>query len=323
MVRSLITGVSGFVASHLARYLLEQGEEVIGTYRWQEDLSRLKDIKDRLNMMTMDLIDAKSCRDVISAWQPDYIYHLAAESFVPDSFKAPALYIQVNTIGTLNLLEAVENMRGRYGYGPVIHLCSSSEVYGQVEANEVPIKETNPLRPQNPYGVSKLGADMLGYVYWKCYGLKIIRTRMFTHTGPGRTMLSAESSFARQIALIEKGLQKPVVKVGNLESVRTIADVRDAVKAYYILMRKCCPGEVYNIAGTEVMEVGDILNYLISLSPAKDKITVRVDSALLRPADVNLQIVDTSKFFKETGWQPEIPFEKTMQDLLDWWRANV
>ena len=320
MTIELITGIGGFVASHMADYLLEKGSEVVGTSRWTEDLSRVAHIKDKFVMVPVDLLDLSSCLRCLSMHRPQYIYHLAAQSYVPDSFIYPAITIQTNTVGTLNLLEAVRLIKD---YDPIIHICSSSEVYGQVNPDEVPIKESQPLRPQNPYAVGKVGADMIAYVYWRNYKIKTIRTRMFTHTGPRRTMSSAESSFARQIAMIEKELQEPVVRVGNLESIRTIADVRDAVRAYYILVRECRLGEVYNIGGDRTMKIGDMLDYLLSLSSMRDQIRVEVDPNLLRPADVTLQIPDSSKFKNETGWQPKIPFEKTMSDLLDYWRGNV
>lgn len=327
MVKSLITGICGFVASHMADYLLEKGEQVIGTYRWIEDFSRIDHIKDKLTLVPMDLLDLGSCIRCIDKHRPDYIYHLAGQSYVPDSFIYPAQTIMTNTIGTLNLLEAIRmpypGALGEKGYDPVIEVTSSAEVYGYVEEDEIPIKETQPFRPQNPYAVGKIGADMIAYVYWRNYNLKIIRTRLFSHTGARRTMMSAESTFAYQIARIEKGLQEPVVKVGWLDSIRTIADVRDAVRAYYILVRKCRPGEVYNIAGNKVIKIGEILNYLISLSPMRDEIKIEVDPERVRVADVPLQIADISKFQKETGWSPEIPFEKTMTDLLNWWRENV
>ena len=320
MIVELITGIGGFVASHMADYLLEKDSKVIGTSRWTEDLSRIKHLEGKFIMAPMDLLDLSSCVRCIKEYRPEYIYHLAAQSYVPDSFIYPAITIQTNTIGTLNLLEAV---RFAKDYDPVVHVCSSSEVYGQVTEDEVPIKETNPFRPQNPYAVGKVGADMIAYVYWRNYKIRTIRTRMFTHTGPRRTMSSAEASFARQIAMIEKGLQEPVVKVGNLKSVRTIADVRDAVRAYYILVRKCTAGEVYNIGGDRTMSIGDMLECLLSLSPMHSQIKVEVDPNLLRPADVTLQIPDSSKFKNETGWQPEIPFETTMLDLLNFWRSKV
>lgn len=323
MVKNLITGIGGFVASHLADFLLESGEEVIGTYRWTEDLKRIDHIIDRIKRVPVDLLDLSATWTALDAHRPDYIYHLAAQSYVTDSFSNPAITIQTNTMGTLYLLDAVRLLKQKEGYDPVIHVCSSSEVYGQVKEHEVPIRESNEFRPANPYAVGKVGEDMIAYQYHQSYGIKAIRTRMFTHTGPRRTMMSAECNFARQIALIEKGRQQPTIRVGNLDSIRTFADVRDAVRAYYVLVRKCRPGEVYNIGGDRTMRIGDMLAHLIGLSPMKDRIQVEVDPQLLRPSDVTLQIPDCSKFKDESGWQPTIPFEKTMQDLLDWWRANI
>ena len=350
MVKNLITGIAGFVASHLANYLLEKGETVYGTYRWNEDLSRIQHIKDKITMIPADLLDLKSMIDAVATAKPDYIFHLAAQSYVPDSFKYPELTIQTNTIGTYNLLEAVRYLREiteavieetvkevraitfikqTVKFDPVIHICSSSEVYGQVDKKDIPIKETQAFNPANPYAVGKIGADMLGLLYFKNYGLKVIRTRMFTHSGPRRTMMSAEVNFARQIALIEKDTKDPknkgdyIINHGNLDSIRTWSDVRDAVRAYWLLVRKCTPGEVYNIGGNTQKTIGEMLDYLISLSPVKEFIYKEQDPSLLRPSDVTLQIPDTSKFIKATGWKPEHTFEQTMQDLLDWWRENV
>ena len=332
---NLITGIGGFVASHLADYLLEQGEVVYGTCRWIEDQSRINHLKANPNfhLVPMDLNDLSSCIKAIEEVVPDYIFHLAAQSYVNDSFRYPEETLRTNIIGTYNLLEAVRLLRDSqisqlnsdegYDWDPVIHVCSSSEVYGIVKSEELPIKESQPFRPANPYGVSKVGEDMLALMYWQNFGIKTIRTRMFTHTGPRRTMMSAESHFAKQIAKIEKGLQEPIVYHGNLNSLRTWADVRDAVKAYYLLVHKCPPGEVYNIGGNTQKTVGEMLDYLISLSSAKDKIIKKMDPVLLRPNDVTLQVPDSSKFMNETGWKPEIPFEKTMEDLLNWWREYV
>jgi GDP-D-mannose dehydratase len=363
IVTSFITGVGGFVASHLARYLLEQGETVYGTYRWNEDLSRLKDFKKgELILIPMDLNDLSSCIKAIKQSKPDYIFHLAAQSYVGDSFDYPEETIRTNTIGTLKLLEAVRIVRqdlsntSEYGivyddtkptpgtqksllkkdgdtmnlvnvnasgrFDPVVHVCSSSEVYGLVKKEDIPIKESQQFNPSNPYAVGKVGEDMVALMYWTNYGIKTIRTRMFTHTGPGRTMMSAECNFARQIALIEKGEQDPVISHGNLDSIRTWADVRDAVRAYYLLVRKCKPGEVYNIGGNTAKTIGEMLKYLISIS-IYDNIKTVVDPKLLRPYDVTLQIPDCSKFINETGWKPLYTFEQTMCDLLDWWRKNA
>ena len=652
MVKNLITGIGGFVASHLADYLLEHGEEVYGTYRWTEDLSKIQHIKEKITLISMDLNDLSSCIKAIEEVSPDYVYHLAAQSFVNDSFRYPEETLRTNIIGTYHLLEAIHMNKG---CNPVIHVCSSSEVYGQVQKDEVPIKETNAFRPANPYAVSKVGEDMIAYLYWLNYKMKIIRTRMFTHsvsrwtpviirdkngidikyiselyekernnqiwnlekekieiwnygkwtkiinlschpinhkkileitcrggsvdatdnhsiinsegyeteasklikgnkvkitnmptvdsstdyemldeelawlyglfvaegdfaqkrrfrisnkdkdlltkageiilrklgynsilrneknelyrldvlkcsdfvrknynkfyakdknkripleilnsakdikkkflegynlgdgdnnheiksefyrfktkspilamglcfitenlgfkykihiehrkekryyeirllnqlntnngrwllksndeivsvkeikyegevwdfetenhwfnagigglivhnTGPRRSMESAEIAFAKQIVRIEKGLQEPVIKVGNLNSVRTFADVRDAVRAYYALAHKCTFGEVYNIGGNLTMSIGEMLKKLISLSNYKGEIKIEIDPKLLRPADVTLQIPDISKFVNETGWKPTIHFDQTLKDILDYWRENI
>ncbi len=324
MVKSLITGIGGFVASYLADLLLEKDEQVFGTYRWTEDLSRINHIKNRINLIPCDLLDLSSCIRAIRESKPDYIYHLAAQSYVSDSYSNPIITIETNTVGTTNLLEAIRiTKEDSPSYDPIIHVCSTSEVYGLVEEGDLPIKENQALNPGNPYAVGKLGGDMAALVYWTNFKIKTIRTRMFTHTGPRRTMMSAECNFARQIAMIEKGKQEPIIHHGNLDSVRTWADVRDAVRAYYDLVRRCTPGEVYNIGGNTTKTIGEVLDYLISLSPMKDKIQKVQDPKLMRPYDVTLQIPDCSKFLNQTGWKPTFSFEQTMQDLLNWWRETV
>ena len=319
MTRALITGITGFVGSHLAEFLLTKGEEVFGTYRWRSPKDNIRHILNKIILVPCELRDAESCYQAIKAVKPDVIYHLAAQSYVPVSFTQPADTIETNGIGTINLLEAIRKL----DLDPIIHVCSSSEVYGNPTADEVPMKETNPLRPYSPYGVSKVGEDLVAYQYWLCYGMKTIRTRMFTHTGPRRGEVFVMSWFAKQIALIEAGKQEPVVRVGNLESVRTFADVRDTVRAYWMLTQKCPAGEVYNIGGDRTMTIKEMLDHLLARTPMKNKISIMVDPALLRPSDVTLQIPDCSKFKKATGWEPEIPFEKTVQDILDYWRAKV
>jgi GDP-mannose 4,6-dehydratase len=339
MIRNMITGIGGFVASHLARYLLEQGEEVYGTLRWTEDLSRIEDIKSQIHLVPMDLNDAFSCIKAIEDIKPDFIFHLAAQSYVSDSFVYPVETIRTNTLGTLNLLEAVRLVRDRYSVAvhgeysynqrnPVIHICSSSEVYGLVTPDLVPIKEECRFNPSNPYAVGKVGEDMLALLYWTNYGIKTIRTRMFTHTGYGRTMLSAECNFAKQIAQIEYVLSKGEkcsfsIKHGNLNSVRTWADVRDAVRAYYCLVRKGIPGEVYNIGGSTTKTIGEVLDYLISQSPLREFLIKEQDPKLMRPYDVTLQIPDCSKFKRDTGWEPIYTFEDTMKEVLRYWRNHV
>jgi len=257
----------------------------------------------------------------------DRFFHLAAQSFVPFSFMAPGETLRTNVIGTLNLLDAIKvNMNNLWvpAYresNPAVLICSSSEVYGQVRKEDVPITEDCPLRPASPYAVSKVGEDMLGLQYYLSYGMKIIRTRAFTHTGPRRGPGFCASSFAKQIAEIEARKADNPIHVGNLDSVRTWADVRDIVKAYWKALCYCKPGEVYNVGGDRTATVGEVLEMLKVM--ARCKIEHVVEPTLLRPSDVTLQIPDTSKFRRATGWEPEIPLEETLLDLLDYWRQKV
>jgi len=325
MSKNLLTGIGGFVASHLADYLLEQKEQVIGSYRWNEDLSKITHIRDKITMIPADLLDLSSLIRLIADNKPDVIYHLAAQSFVNDSFTNPIITVETNTIGTLNLLESIRLTKDyiHKDYNPIIMLCSSSEYYGKVNKDEVPITESNPPRPGNQYAIGKIGADMSGYFYSKYYGMKIITTRFFTHTGDRRTMDSAEVNFAKQIAKIEYGLQEPIVRHGNLNSVRTWANVKDAVKAYYLLSKTGSMGEVYNIGGTQTKTIGEMLSYMISLSSMKDIIITIEDPALVRNVDVNLQIVDTSKFKENCNYEFNISFEETIKSVLDFWRNKI
>jgi GDPmannose 4,6-dehydratase/GDP-4-dehydro-6-deoxy-D-mannose reductase len=318
-MKVLITGITGMVGSHLAEYILTNhaSVEVHGLIRWRSPLDNIRDIQSRIRLHHAELRDLNSIVVLLKSIAPDWIFHLAAQSYVSTSFDAPADTIHTNVIGTTNLLDAIRITE----ISPKIHICSSSEVYGQVTQDEVPIRETNPFRPASPYAVSKVGEDMIALQYFISYGIKTVRTRMFTHSGPRRGEVFAESTFARQIAEIEAGIRSNPVKVGNLHSVRTVADVRDAVKAYWLLMEKCPPGEVYNIGGVQTMTVGDILEALKGM--ARRKIEHEVDAVLLRPSDVTLQIPDISKFQRTTGWKPEISVETTLRDLLDYHRSRI
>jgi GDPmannose 4,6-dehydratase len=256
--------------------------------------------------------------EVAEASRPDYIFHLAAQSYPKTSFSAPIDTLNTNILGTARFLEAVR----KNGLNPVIHVCASSEVFGRVPRDKLPINEEVTFHPASPYAISKVGTDLLGRFYAEAYGLQVMTTRMFTHTGPRRGDVFAESTFAKQIAMIEQGLLPPVVKVGNLDSLRTWFDVRDSVRAYYMLVTvNPVPGEYYNIGGTFSCTVGQMFEYLLSLSTRSD-IAAEVDPGRLRPIDADLQVPDTSKFRQHTGWEPQIPFEKTMQDLLDYWRRK-
>jgi GDP-4-dehydro-6-deoxy-D-mannose reductase len=316
-MKVLVTGITGFVGSHLAELLLSENFDVYGTIRWRSRLDNIQHIKDQLKLIETDLRDAHSTVRVIKECQPDCIFHLAAQSFVHSSFHAPQDTLMTNVLGTVNLLEAVRSSN----INPVIQIAGSSEEYGLVHEDEIPIKETNPLRPMSPYAVSKVAEDRLGYQYHKTYGMKIIITRAFNHTGPRRGDVFVTSNFSKQIAEIEKGKKKPVIEVGNLESKRDFTDVRDVVKAYLLTIEKCKPGEVYNICSGRARSIKSVLDLLKSMSTKEFSITT--DPTRIRPIDVPLLLGDCTKFMKETGWKPTIPFEKTMEDLLNFWRERV
>lgn len=307
------------VGSHLAEYILQHHPtaEVHGMNRWRSPLDNIRGILPRISLHDAELRDLHSLIALMQRLRPDRIFHLAAQSYVSSSFLLPADTIHTNVIGTTNLLDAVRIT----GIDPLIHICSSSEVYGQATEKELPIKETNPFRPASPYAVSKVGEDMIALQYFLSYGIKTIRTRMFTHTGPRRGAVFAESAFARQIAEIEAGRRKNPMKVGNLKSIRTFADVRDAVRAYWLLLEKCTPGEVYNIGGNRTLTVGEMLEILKKMATCP--IQHEVDPALLRPSDVTLQVPDISKFQTATGWKPKISLETTLRDLLDYHRQRL
>jgi GDP-mannose 4,6-dehydratase len=314
----LITGISGMVGSHLAEYILANhpDAQVHGLIRWRTPLDHILGIKDRITLHYADLRDLNSLVVLIKKVKPDWIFHLAAQSFVTTSFDAPVDTLTTNIIGTTNLLDALRITE----VDAKVHICSSSEVYGQVLEDEVPIRETNPFRPASPYAVSKVGEDMMAYQYFLSYGIQTVRTRMFTHTGPRRGDVFAESAYAKQIVEVECGLRENPIRVGNLDSIRTFADVRDAVRAYWLLMEKCPAGEVYNIGGNRTMTLRDMLEILKGM--ASCRIEHVVDPALLRPSDVTLQIPDTAKFKAATGWEPRIAFEDTLRHILDFYRKR-
>ncbi len=316
-MKVLITGITGFAGSHLAENLLARGDEVYGTMRWRSRLDNIIHIKDKLNLIETDIRDAYSMEKAIKAAEPDVVFHLAAQSFVHSSFHAPQETLSTNIIGTVNLLEAIRAS----STDPVVQIAGSSEEYGLVHPNETPVKETNPLRPLSPYGVSKVAEDRIAYQYHKSYGLKTVITRAFNHEGPRRGDVFSTSNFAKQIAEIEKGLKEPVMHVGNLEASRDFTDVRDVVRAYVLAVEKCDYGETYNICSGKAWKISDMLNLLLSMT--KERIEVRQDPARMRPSDVQILLGDCTKFRQKTGWAPQIHFEKTMKDLLDYWRENV
>jgi GDP-4-dehydro-6-deoxy-D-mannose reductase len=264
------------------------------------------------------LLDAASVENGLRWIRPDWIFHLAAQSFVPTSWNAPAQTFTTNVIGEINLFETMRKLdliETRF------HVAGSSEEYGLVHADEIPIKETNPLRPLSPYAVSKVAQDQLGFQYFHSYGLKVVRTRAFNHGGPRRGEVLLPSDFAKQIAEIERGAREPVVKVGDLSARRDFTDVRDIVRAYWLALEKGEPGEVYNIGSGQALSIQEMLEPLLSLSEIS--IEVRQVPEKMRPSDVKLLICDPTKFRELTGWVPQIPLETMLRDTLDYWRERV
>ena len=318
-MRVLITGITGFAGSHLADYILAEHPEVqvSGFVRWRSRMENVLHIKDKVNFVEADLKDIVSLKKALAEIKPDRIFHLAAQSFVPASWVCPAETFAINSIGQINLFEAVLDL----GLKPRIQIACSSEEYGLVHRDEVPMKETNPLRPLSPYAVSKVGQDMLGYQYYKSYGMHIIRTRGFNHTGPRRGDVFICSNFAKQIVEIEKEKREPVMYVGNLEAKRDFTDVRDTVRAYWLSLEKGEAGDVYNIGTGRAYAMKEILDMLLSLSHAE--VEVKVDPKRLRPSDVQILLSDSTKFRQLTGWEPKIEFKKSLKDLLDFWRERI
>jgi GDP-4-dehydro-6-deoxy-D-mannose reductase len=319
MQRVLITGITGFAGSHLAEHFLADhpGVEVFGTYRWRSRRENIEAIEGRIRLLECDLSDMTAVRNALEISRPDAIYHLAAQSFVPSSWVSPLQTLTDNVSGQTNIFEAVRSL----GLDPAIQIACSSEEYGLVLPDEVPIRETNPLRPLSPYAVSKVAQDFLAYQYFMSYGLRTVRTRGFNHTGPRRGEVFVTSNFAKQVATIEAGKADPVIKVGNLDAVRDFTDVRDMVRGYVLATEKGKPGEVYNLASGKAITIRAMLDKLIALASVEVK--VETDPARLRPSDVEVLIGDYSKFHADTGWEPKIPFDQTLEDLLNYWRQRI
>jgi len=318
MKKVLITGITGFVGSHLTELLLSKKiYEVFGTARPRSNTENIDHLKHKITLFSADILDSHSIYELIRKVKPDYIFHLAGQSFVPASWISPATTIEVNVIGTVNLFEAVR----KSDHNSVIQIACSSEEYGLVKKDELPVNEQNPFRPLSPYAVSKASMDLLGYQYFKSYGMKIIRTRTFNHTGPRRTETFVTSNFAKQIAEVEKGIHEPIIKVGNLEAKRDFTDVRDVVKAYLLAVQKAKPGEDYVIASGKAYKIQEVLDLLLKISGVK--VRIERDSERMRPSDIPILKGDSSKFHKATGWIPKIPFETTLRDLLEYWRQKV
>jgi len=330
---ALITGFTGQVGSQLADYLLNNtSQDVIGMMRWQEPLDNIYHLtkrineKDRIKICYADLNDYSSLYKLLQIEKPDFIYHLAAQSFPRTSFDIPIETLQTNIIGTASLLECIKSLKESEGYDPVVHVCSSSEVYGQAKKGEA-LNENSKFHGASPYSISKIGTDYLGQFYGEAYGMKTFVTRMGTHTGPRRSDVFFESTVAKQIALIEADLQEPAIKVGNLSSTRTFQDSRDAVRAYYLLSlesekRNLVPGETFNIAGEEAFQLPEVIDLLLSFSTRND-IKVITDTDRLRPIDADYQMFDNAKIRKTIDWKPEIKTKDMFRDLLQHWRDEI
>jgi GDP-4-dehydro-6-deoxy-D-mannose reductase len=302
----------------MAEYALARGAEVYGSYRWRSKTDNIDHLRTRLNLFESDLRDLSSVRALLEMSTPDYVVHLAAQSFVGSSWQTPAETLTTNISSQVNLLEGIRALKMR----PRFLAVGTSEEYGLTYPEELPIKETNPLRPLSPYAVSKVTQDMMGYQYFKSYGLPIIRTRAFNHEGPRRGEVFVTSNFAKQIAEIEAGVRDPVIHVGDLKPRRDYSDVRDIVRGYWSLLESGEPGEVYNLSSGRSWAIQQVLDFLLEQSKVRP-IAVEVDPARLRPSDVMLLEGDSSKIRRATGWQVEIPFERTLRELLDYWRQRI
>jgi GDP-4-dehydro-6-deoxy-D-mannose reductase len=329
----LITGISGQVGSLLSDYILEHtSHDVVGMMRWQEPMDNLYhltnriNLKDRISLYYADLNDYSALARMLKTVRPDYISHLAAQSYPKTSFDIPIETLQTNIIGTVNLLEAVRQQKETDGYDPVVHVCSSSEVYGRAKPG-MPLAEDTPFHGASPYSISKIGTDYLGRFYGEAYGIRTFVTRMGTHSGPRRSDVFFESTVAKQIALIEAGYQTPEIRVGNLSSTRTYQDARDAVRAYFLLLEASAQGRIscgdyFNIAGEEAFQLPEVIEILLSFSTRKD-ITVVTDQERLRPIDADYQMFINTKIRAAINWKPEISAQKMFEDLLNHWRSEI
>jgi GDP-4-dehydro-6-deoxy-D-mannose reductase len=316
----LITGITGFVGSHLADYLLSNTKyKTFGLKRVNSQLRNISHLLDKVTLINGDLIDQISLVKALKISKPDYIYHLGALSWVAPSWDMPGAYMQVNAVGTINLFEAMRTTRLK----PRILISCTPEEYGDVPNEKIPITEESEINPVNLYAASKVAQDAVCQAYQASYKFEVIRTRAFNHEGPRRDILGALASFAYQIARIERGLQKPIVKVGNLEARRNFTDVRDMVRAYYLAMEKGIPGELYLIGSDQIYTIKECLGMLISLSTKKEKIRYKVDPQRLRPTELRILIGKFVKFERLTGWRPKIPFKETLESILNYWRDFI
>lgn len=321
-MKILITGITGFIGSHLAEYCLTKpGVIVYGTARPADlkiEIKNIEHIRNKVNLIPCELTNEKEVLRTIKKVRPDTIFHLAAENFVPLSWKFPKENLANNIFSELNIFEAVKQLK----INPVIVIALAGGEYGLVYKKELPLRETNPLRPLTPYALSKVAQEMLAFQYYRSHGFKTVLTRFFAIEGPKRRSEFGVSNFAKQIAMIEKGKQEPIIYVGNLKAKNDFLDINDAVKAYWLASRKCKFGEPYNVCSEKAKSMQWVLQTLVSLSTVEN-IRVVIDPKRVRPIDVPVVLGNCSKFRKKTGWKPKIPLEKTLENVLNYWRERA
>jgi GDP-4-dehydro-6-deoxy-D-mannose reductase len=318
-MRILITGIAGLVGSYLAEHLInrEPDAKIYGTIRWRSRTDNIEHLRSKLELIECDVKDPVSIRNLIKDSTPDVIFHMASQSSVFSSWHSPRETLLTNILGEVNLFEAARDLCPSC---KILIPCSSEE-YGLVNPEFLPVNENTDFHPLSPYAVSKVVQDLAAYQYSRSYGIPIYRIRAFNHTGPRREPVFVESDFAKRIAEIEAGKAEPVIFVGNLEARRDYSDVRDVVRAYRLAGEKCNPGEAYNVCSGKVISIGEMLHILLSLTDRK--IEIKVDQSRIRPYDAPAIYGDASLFKKATGWEPEIPFEKTLADILEYWRERI
>jgi GDP-4-dehydro-6-deoxy-D-mannose reductase len=316
-LRALITGATGFAGSHLAEYLLAHTDLEV----WGTDISsnerNIAHIKDDLDFVVGDMSEPDTTSRILSEVRPDYIFHLAAQAFVPLSWSDPWDTLANNIRAELNILQTLVDTGAR----PRVMVAGSADEYGMISPDELPITETTPLRPYNPYAVSKIAQDMLGYQYFASHDLPVVRVRPFNHIGPRQSPAFVSSDFAKQIAEIEQGYREPQLAVGNLDARRDFTDVRDMVRAYFLALERGEPGEVYNLGAEHASSIQQVLDLLLRMSDAE--IEVVQDTSRLRPTDVPVVVSDCSKFRQQTGWRAMVTLEDSLRDILDYWRGRV
>jgi len=316
-LRALITGITGFAGSHLAEYLLAHTDlEVWGTDISSSD-KNIAQIRDKVHLTVGDMSDPATTSEILSQTAPDYIFHLAAQAFVPLSWSDPWQTMANNIRAQLNILQALVDSGAR----PRVLVVGSADEYGMIRPDELPVSEAAPLRPYSPYAVSKIAQDMLGYQFFASHGLPVVRVRPFNHIGARQSPAFVTSDFAKQIAEIEQGQRGPLLQVGNLEAERDFTDVRDMVRAYHLAIQQGAEGEVYNLGAERAYSIQEVLDMLLNMSEAK--IEVAQDPTRLRPSDVPVVVSDCRKFRERTGWSTTVSLRESLRAVLDYWRERV